>query len=368
MAPPVTLAAGRAAFGPAWAGVALVLGLMWGLKEDFNPDWLGYAAIYEGAGAWLADQGRDPLFVLLVSSLSGLLGPDGYDGFRVLIGLYFATFTYLLLRGRVLPFGRLAQRWPLLLLGLLPFVALRFTVQIREGLALTLVFFGMAALARRAGRTPAASPVLAALLLFAAGAALHSGVAILLLALLLGLLLNSVCAYSSRIELWLLLTLGLAAVTLSAGVAAFGFATQTGSDLVNTVYGSMAAEDAAMSMLKLLYWAAYGAGVAAVAGRVHVLYDSDALPPRLRTVLGVIALVLLPAIYVAALLLLSGDLPAIVVAGAARIMNMLLSVTLLVLALRGALSWRLGLFALLVVVDQARIVGEALLVPAGLAL
>ena len=356
----------RAAFGPALAGAALVSSLMWGFKEEFNPDWWGYAAIYQDDGAWLADQGRDPLFLLLVGSLSGLLGPDGYDAFRVLIGLYFAAFTYVLLRGRVLPLGRLAPRWPMLLLGLLPVVALRFTVQIREGLALTLVLFGMAVLARQSrpvSSTPAQA--LPALLLFMAGAALHSGTGVLLLALLLGLLLGWVCAGSSRIELWSLLTLGLAAVALGAGVAVFGLTTRAGGELVDAVYDSLADDDAALSLLKWLYWAAYGVGVAAVAGRVHVLYGGGALPLRLRPVLGVIALVLLPAIYVAALLLLAAGMPAIVVAGAARIMNMLLSVTLLVLALRGVLSKRLGLFALLVLADQGRIMVDAVVGPAG---
>ncbi len=341
---------------------------MWGLKHELNPDWWGYAAIYQDAGAWLADQGRDPLFLLLVGGMSGLLGPDGYDAFRVLIGLYFAAFTYLLLRGRVLPFGLLVQRWPLLLLGLLPFVALRFTVQIREGLALTFVLFGMAVLARRTSWATAAPQTLPALLLFAAGAALHSGAAILLLALLVGLLLSWLCSRSTRVELWLMLSLGLAAVTVSAGAAVFGVAIRAGSDLVSTIYGSLAEDDAELSLLKWLYWAAYGLGVAAVAGRVHTLYGSGALPPGLRPLLGVIALVLLPAIYIAALLLLAGGMPAIVVAGAARIMNMLLSVTLLVLALRGALNWRLGLFALLVLIDQGRVVVEAMLAPVSAAL
>ncbi len=363
--------------------MALVLALMWGLREEFNPDWWGYAAIYQDAGAWLADQGRDPLFLLLVGVLSALLGPDSYDAFRLVIGLYFAAFTYLLLRGRVLHFGPHLHPWPLLLLGLLPLVALRFTVQIREGLALTLVLFGMAVLSQgqaagAAGSAPGAAAfasakaawpnTLPALLLFAAGMALHSGVAILFLAWLLGGLLSRLCGQSAKLELWLLLALSLSALALSAGLAIFGLTTRTGSDIVSNVYGSLADDDATLSWLKWLYWAAYGWGVAVMAGQVRRLYSSGKLPLRLRPMLGLIALVLLPAIYVAALLLLAGGMPAIVVSGAARIMNILLSVTLLLLALRGALGWRLGLFALLVLVDQARIMVEAVVSTTGIAL
>ncbi|MDQ2778287.1 MAG: EpsG family protein [Pseudomonadota bacterium] len=350
----------RAGWGTTLLGLAFVLALMGGLREDFNPDWFGYAEIYQQTGAWLAEQGRDPLFVVLTGTLRTLLGPDSYDAFRFVVAAYFAGFTVLLLRGRVIPFGSHVHRWPMLLLGLLPFIAPRFTIQIREGLALTLVIFGMAALA--GGSKEQDKPaVWSAVLLFVAAAALHSGVAILLLALLAGLLIGNLCAHRSQVESWLLLSAALIAVALAAALTIFGIATDTGTRAIESIYGALADTDITLSLAKWIYWLAYGFGVATVAGRVHALYGSPQLPSRLRPVLGVIAMVMLPAIYVAALLLLAGGAPAIAVSGAARLMNMLLSVTLLVLALRGALNLRLGLFALLVLVDQGRVILEAVL-------
>ena len=102
-----------------------------------------------------ADQGRDPLFLLLMGSMSALLGPDGYESFRIVLAAYFAVFTYWLLRGRHVPADGRRHRWPLLLLGLLPFVAPRFTIQIREGLALTLVLVGLVLLTRPSSATVA---------------------------------------------------------------------------------------------------------------------------------------------------------------------------------------------------------------------
>ena len=362
--PPTTL--GRAARpGTALLGMGLVLALMAWLHDDLNPDWLGYAAIYQNAGAWLADQGRDPLFVLLMGTMSTLFGPDGYETFRVVLAGYFAVFTYLLLRSRQVPADGRNQSWPLLLLGLLPFVAPRFTIQIREGLALTLVLIGLALLNRAAPAAPAQTASRTALwpavLLFGAGAALHSGTAVLLLALLAALAVRHVCAGAARLELWLLLSLGLVAVATSAVVSTLGLATPEGRALVDELYGLLADEDATVSAAKWAYWSAYGLGVVTLAGRVRALYQRGKLPNGLRPVLGMVALVMLPAIYVTALVLLGAGMPAIVVSGAARLMNMLLSVCLLVLALRGELNLRLGLFCLLVLVDQARVIVESVL-------
>jgi hypothetical protein len=352
--------------GTALLGLGLVLALMVWLQDELNPDWLGYAAIYQDAGAWLADQGRDPLFLLLMGTVSTLLGPDGYDTFRLALAGYFALFTFVLLRGRHVPAEGRPQGWPLLLLGLLPFVAPRFTIQIREGLALTLVLLGLLLLARRpAGPVAAvssrAAPVGPALLLFAAGAALHSGTGVLLLALLGGLAVRHVAAGVVRLELWLMLSLGLLGVVATALIATVGLAMPAGRAFVDAWYGLLADEEATVSAAKWAYWGAYGLGVLTLAGQVRRLYERGELPAALRPVLGVVVLVMLPAIYVSALLLLGAGMPAIVVSGAARVMNMLLSVSLLVLALRGQLNWRLGLFCLLVLVDQARVILEAVL-------
>lgn len=369
-----------AGLGTALLAVLLSLLLMQWLSEGLNPDWQGYALLYQDAGAWLAEQGRDPLFLLFIGLGSALLGPDGYLAFRVLVGLYFALFLFWLLRR---PFGppELPRQgaW-LLLLGLLPFVAPRFTIQIREGLALTLVLAGAAWLSRAhapgSSAGPAAGvqaglrglaagaarhPVWPAVLLFLAASAMHSASAVLLAALLGGLLLRLLCSDTVRLELWLLLSISLAVTAGIALAALLLLATPAGLERVETLYGELADTEAELSLAKWAYWGLYGLGLLAFAAHVRRLYQQRALPSGLRQWLGMVALVFLPAVYLTALLLLANGLPAIVVAGAARVQNMLLAVGLLVLALRGQLSRRLGLLCLLVLLDQARVILEAVL-------
>ena len=351
--------------GPALAGLLLVVAMMAWLKEDLNPDWTGYALIYSDTGAWLADQNRDPLFLALVGVMRTLWGPDGYPEFRITVAAYFAVFTWFLLRGRVLPFDAdVRHAWPLLLLGLLPFVSARFTIQIREGLGLTVVLMGMAMLSvsngqalQRVWRTRQ----LLALVMFSLGTLIHSGIGLLLLAVIAGLLLGHMAMRSIGLELWILLALAIAGMATAVGISVFGLTSEAGNRLFENLYGDQAYADIKLSGWKWAYWGAYGLGVAAVAHRILSLYRMGRLPENLRQLLGMVALVMLPAIYVTALLLLANGFPPAVVSGASRMMNMLLSVTLLVLALRGALNFRLGLFAVLVLVDQARIILEAVL-------
>lgn len=375
-APPRVRARHAAGLGTALLAVLLSLLLMQWLSEGLNPDWQGYALLYQDAGAWLAEQGRDPLFLLFIGVGSALLGPDGYLAFRALVGLYFALFLFWLLRR---PFGppELPRQgaW-LLLLGLLPFVAPRFTIQIREGLALTLVLAGAAWLSRahapvtcagvQAGMRSLAAgaashPAWPAVLLFLAAGAMHSASAVLLAALLGGLLLRLLCSDTIRLELWLLLSISMAVTAGIALAALLLLATPAGLERVETLYGELADTQAELSLAKWAYWGLYGLGLLAFAARVRRLYQQRALPSGLRQWLGMVALVFLPAVYLTALLLLANGLPAIVVAGAARVQNMLLAVGLLVLALRGQLNRRLGLLCLLVLVDQARVILEAVL-------
>lgn len=341
--------------------------LMWALRHDLNPDWYGYERIYSEGGSWLAEQGRDPLFLALTSAISSLLGPSGYEAFRYTVGLYFALFMYQLLRGHVLALGASQHRWPLLLLGIAPLAATRFTVQMREGLAITLVFIAMASLQRRPASSALGLPARRCFSLFALGlaSAIHSGTLTVLIAWLLAYSAESCGRHSISVELERLKALTIISLGTACLIGIY-FSDQGGGALtVNEFYGWLAESELTVSMGKYAYWFVYGVGIVIVRTRLLQLYVSGLIEQRLRVLLGVLGLAFLPAIYTASIILLVMGAPSITISTAARTMNMLLSLLLAFLVLRGRLTRPGALFALFILFDQARIVYEAILTTFG---
>lgn len=340
----------------------LLAALMTLLSDDLNPDWLGYAAIYADAGAWLKDQGRDPLFVGIISAASALAGPSGYLAFRIAVGCYFAFFTYLLLTGRLLELSPRAA-WPSLLIGLLPLAAPRFTIQIREGIALTLAVFAVAALGslRTKRSVVVARPQWGiAFGLLAAACAVHSGVLILLVAGGMALVVHKLGRRSIGMELRWLRIMSVVTVITAGLAAAVWPSTREGTAAIDAVYSWLIDDDTAVTAAKWLYWLAYGVGISIVTSSTFALYRSDTLLGGPRSFVGVMGIVLLPAVYGVALVLLAVGTPRIVISAVARLMNMLMSLLFIVFAARGAMTSRLAALSALVLLDQARVIFEAI--------
>jgi hypothetical protein len=139
-------------------------------------DWVGYRIMYDTGGDYLARQGRDPLFVWLVSAGAAVFGYEGYETFRNVV---FTVFTLV------------AARWAYLGRGLTPVTALTISaaliikslVQIREGIAFLILAWPLMGLyVHRPGKTAerprAAFAALAGSVL---GALTHIGTSIYLL-------------------------------------------------------------------------------------------------------------------------------------------------------------------------------------------
>lgn len=145
--------------GPGLVGALLAVApLAWLVQlslSEFNPDWAAYQAIYDLGGAWLAEAGRDPAFTAIVAFSHAWLGGDGYEAWRTWLAAGFVLFSLALARGWVIPplqraagsgaeFGLLAIAVAGIYLG-----CTRFTIQIREGLAITIALVGLGLLVRR---------------------------------------------------------------------------------------------------------------------------------------------------------------------------------------------------------------------------
>lgn len=308
-----------------------------------NPDWYGYAKIFEEGGAWLADQGRDPLFLVLMQGAIALFGADGYDDFRVALGWGFITFA------GWLGLGAGWQRAPGsaiggvgLALAVVNFGWTRFTVQIREGLAMILVLLALRWASHDRHRT------LTTLLLVGA-ALIHSGTALVLLGWLVALLTTPSETNDSRH-----LGLGLAGGFVLGLLAFIGF--DAGGAATDLFDRTEQAEAEGLS--KALYWAVLGTCSWAAASAAATAHAGD--PSTLGRAVRHWSWLLMPAVFGLLLAEFATDQSLVVIAATARALALFNALLLLLAALRGHWSWSAGAATTFLLIDQGRVLVQAL--------
>lgn len=324
--------------GKAWISATLVFlglgGLLWVGFSEFNPDWLSYSIIYETGGAWLAEYGQDPAFLLLIVFANYLFGPTGYELFRLLLSVYFLFFSAALVLGKIIPISY--SRWlPLQLsLAIISFGFTRFTVQIREGVAATLILLGLACIMKAdvAKDTLSRQVLLAVGLTFFSFAMLtHVGTIALLAGVTLGLLSQRFGRIQGfRIKMvWTSVLLGGFMVlgwVAVGGLEQFGSAAEGISERVS--YG----EEGSLSPLKMLLWGCYGVVSFLVARALRELVSCGELRGRLAATLlvlsGPLTFVTLISIYVLIII----EAPTFYAGQYVRLLNLLLGLSLLFVA------------------------------------
>jgi hypothetical protein len=120
--------------------VALAVAALFVFLGRYDPDYEAYRLLYETGGGWLAEYGRDPLFLMLINTFSDNLSLT-YEGFRYILCTVIGASLFLLLpRLRIFSqhhFGFISA------IFLTPFIFLKLHVQIREGLALLIWLFAV---------------------------------------------------------------------------------------------------------------------------------------------------------------------------------------------------------------------------------
>ena len=337
---------------------ALVTLLVLNLTELLNPDWFGYQLIYEDGGSWLAEQGRDPLFLLLISASHTVFGADGYVAARTALGAYFIAFSYFLCVGRVLPLGRPGPTLVSLMIALLMFTATRFTIQIREGLAMTLVLLALRPVLLR-DIMPART-----WLLMGCAVLIHAGTLLLLATLLLATLLLTRWSSArplSAVRVHALLKQFSPFAAVAGGLLAGLVLVSGGTDaIVDTLYDTSSASNTTL-FTKFVYWLAVGAANVLIAREASQAFASRYSTGRAEVFAGLLALIVLPAIYSMIIVQLLAGGPSVLISGTARALQMVLALLVLLTALRRSLSMPVKLVVVLLIADQGRTVYESLL-------
>jgi hypothetical protein len=337
-----------------WIAGLVCAGLMAVLSENaielLNPDWFAYKTLFESEGGWLAEQGRDPLFLLLMQLAVQSLGIGGYDDFRNLLGVFFTVATLLLAAGFVLPFTNGKPALVALILAVVVFSASRFTIQIREGIAMVFVLLALRQIWDRPMlRT---RPALATALMLAA-TLVHGGIALLLVTLIAAVGLGSTlgqsgdrCRKLRYLTPWVIVAALLGTVfVLNSGLTA---------GLVGTLDDGRESFDRSSS-LKYLYWGLTSLGLVCVAHAASRCIYQPTMSPVLRAFMGLMTYVILPAVLAAALLQLALGSSGVLIAATTRLVQMTSNLVILILAARRQMTWQTGLTAFFFIADQVRV-------------
>lgn len=118
--------------------------LVVGSFSEINPDWFSYKEIYESGGAWLLEQNRDLGFLAIVSFSDSFFEKDGYFFFRVSVAVFFIVISVVLSSGMIIKFSDYKLLYIQFPLALISFEITRFTIQIREGIAISFLLLAFA--------------------------------------------------------------------------------------------------------------------------------------------------------------------------------------------------------------------------------
>jgi hypothetical protein len=216
-----------------------------------NADWEAYENIFKTGGAWLFYQQRDPAFLGLISFFKSYICSD-YNDFRFAVGSYFFIFTcWVAIRWRK---STRFDNYIFSYAGVLPLFFPKFTVQIREGLAQTLVFAAFTILIHREFRYLRMKALRPVAPLLIAAAYFHSSAVIFFAALLAPQIFISLTKPfgmkpKRTVAALVFLTLAALAIAFYTGILA-AWAASTASDF----YEGFRPTDTELSAEKIIYW------------------------------------------------------------------------------------------------------------------
>lgn len=349
----VTQATALAA-GSGWlstiACVSPIALLMFTVTGFSNPDWYSYQIIFEDDGGWLSEQGRDPLFLLVVTISRFFFGPEGYSSFRTAIAIFFILFTVSLYRGYILSHISGTPIWHTFIVAILVLGGTRFVIQIREGLALCIVLLALRPIWETSTKPP--RPVQTSVGL-AIAAAVHGGMLFLLGTFIFAWLLDKVQwrrrhpAARSR---------GTMLVSLLSG-ALIGFIIVNSTitpELVDT-YAPREAIESRGVLAKTAFWGLIAICSLVIANEAQDVMRKKVAPNVLRNFVSLLGVVVLPLIMGMQLTLVVTEAQAVIVSTGARVLHLTVGLLVAIAALRGGLRIPGVLAASLLLIDQVRV-------------
>lgn len=331
------------------------------VKEEFNPDWIGYMKLYED-GAWLADSGRDLGFIALLSFLKLLTRAD-YNTIRLIISVYFSVFIFFLANGNLLRYGKKHVTFISIFIAIISFSCIRFSIQIREGIAVTFIIYGITILIKEETLfigtfTNSFKKKLCTLFLFAIAGSIHSGTLpffwLFLLSLLLDYLQNKSIKLFFKVFVYLRIFAIILAFTFPILYSYFFASNQ------NFYISELDNSSVKLSFGKFLYWIFEGIIIFFIRSKLLEYLKPFILLNAYTIYIKLLSDVLLIMLYIIIFLFISLQYPGSIVAALSRLLNIAMSLSILILSFNTKNSKLLFILMLFMVMEQIRVVFEAL--------
>lgn len=351
--------------GP-WRGAILVTLFFWAIIyysfSPLNPDWLAYQSIYESGGAWLSEQGRDPFFLFIVNGSRSILGANGYVDFRLLIGIYFAVFSGI-------TYKNICRNEPIrfkhavfVFLALLNLFLSRFTIQIREGLAVTILLMGIY-LHFNETRKPRLLTRIGSFSLILLSALMHSIIFIFFIWFLFQYLFykhikNASDLFQKKLTRAMLFVFILMVLYVLLKILDV-------EGLLQKDIGDRSSVGVEVSWAKYIFWSFYGLVSIFVYRKMSTILSPGGRGLKLKIGLKFIAGPVAAIIYFLIMMYMATNGSAAVISTLARIYYLILGMSLLYVSINTNLNFIYFLVILLLLVDQVRIIGDSILMHFG---
>lgn len=330
------------------------------IVELYNPDWFIYELIFVD-GSHLKDNGRDLGFLAIIAGFK--LFSNSYELFRYTLALFFSGFIFQLSNGSILKYSFKKNKLIVSLFFLVAFLFIRFTIQIREGLAVCFVISALANLLNNDTLTINSSKAflktinLKIFLYFLIGITIHSGVLTFFLMFLASFFikenvyrLKSIYKKYNRTILYSILVFAIIVAFLYKGLIGYVYFLQEEEQLISTE----------VNLAKIGYWVVNGILTIVLVAQLKN-YAMIVKNIQLKIYLILMADFLLPFVFTLTFTSILLSSPGGLVAALGRIYNLALGISLLALCFKTkGNSLFILLLSLFIIVDQARIVIESL--------
>jgi hypothetical protein len=294
-----------------------------------------------------------------------LIPGTNYYVFRSIVAAYFCVFLFFLGLGYLIKYDKKHSAFLSVLCVLIAFSFLRFSIQIREGIAVTFLLFAFTILFKEYSaengtiKLSAGNKALA-FLLFAIASSVHGGTAPFLYIYVVSLLLQLLHQHLNYnfSKAYFYLRISTIIIALAFPILYTHFISAYDTSFISKLSNSVITVEVTNG--KIAYWVFQGAVIFTIRARV-LRYIETVPSSTFKVYLQLLVGVLLQMLYLMIMVFILLRYPGPVVSAFSRLLSIIMGISLLLLAFKTKNSILLGVLMLIIIIEQIRTYTESLL-------